>query len=126
ASGCLALWTVSHRAVPEAAKFLQIPILGHDTVPCWFAVVAGLFFGCVLFRNVVLEYDAIYGDNGQYVGFARRCHARDGGIARSIWGRVRPVPDRRTEGLNIALLRDGLIVKTVKADSDGWYQFVAT
>jgi len=107
----------------HAALAARTPVAGDLQFSTLLLLVLSPLLGYYLFIDFLTEYDVLFFENGPHDVFARKLHERQGGIAVSIWGKIRhrmgPV-----EGAKVELLSaEGKLLEECVTTSEGRYQF---
>lgn len=99
----------------------------------WYAstiivAIASFILAMFMFMDVILEYGALYLENGIYVRFAAKYQKSQGGLARSVWGEVYEVNgfDRKpVSNVEVHLLReDSTLIGWTRTNTNGQFQIV--
>jgi hypothetical protein len=123
-----ALWNKPYRTWGALASAAKTPILGGLSLPTlWILPLASVICG-FLIADYINEYKILMFD--LYPEYARRYQEKEGGIARSIWGKiVYEIMDNRgtkkeepVSQMEVALTGEGTY-ETVVTDLKGRFQF---
>jgi len=105
----------------EYVKSVSVGTIVGSPVPSIYAGLLGLVVSFLLFQASVIEYKALFGINGAYESFLEKYQATQGGLARSIWGRVST--ELGSHGLELQLLRGDTYLETCIVDDNERFQF---
>ncbi len=109
----------------NVAGIFTVPILGGYWAPCWIMSPLALFMFGVLSRDAKIEYEALYGVEGRYVGYCAKLHKKDGGLAKGIWGLVLDKKSNPLKGIKVMIKDGGSEIGKPETDADGYYQLQA-